>query len=372
MTNFTDPYQRWERLHGVRQFGGSCCEAAAASIHAASSLAQWAKALLVPGLQALATISVLKHQHTLYKRLYQMRIALVDGAVSHYTGCVDSLMGEFESAYPDKPKAAEYKPIDACCIVRANIECGIATVGRANEYAEAVNFLHHVEDVVRSVVFDPRFRLNLELNSLTINDLLRGKLPVGDVVETLTDSAEQALLTGRVGSARSMTLRDLGISRMKAQQLGREEFRRHHEDVERNLSPVSRNLDLRSMELRPQDRIALGLAQAQLIQNSLQNLYNSQAMKDPWRMAQLNAKLAKCQSKLAAEAGRSGLVGSHVPNYAEALMPLIGEIGNMVGQYIPGAEQGTKVDYNPMPPPDAKGGMYDSKGGMPYQGCPVT
>jgi hypothetical protein len=327
--------------------------AAAAVTYAASNVFSWAQALLVPGAQAAANILLMEKQKSDYDSIVNQQRNLLDAAVSQYISGIDALIPLFDQAYPDVPQAAEYVPIDACCIQRATIECNIATMPRADVYAASLSRYHEQSAIVRAIVFDPRFLVNMDLASVQISDLLRGRSSVGDVVEVMTDNAELAALTGRIGATRRTTARDLGLSKMRAQAAGREELRTHHGFISRDVSPLSRLGDIRDMVQTPAQRIALALTQAQLIQNSLQNLYNQQAQKDPRLLAELQTKIQKVITKLQFQANKATLVNTFVPNYAAILEPMVKSVAQAIGDPIGSAsgvgfygEPGQQVGYN--------------------------
>lgn len=313
--------------------------AAAAVTQAASNVFSWAQALTVPFIQAEANLQLMQKQKDDYDLITNRQRNDIDAAVAQYINGIDDLIPLFDAAYPEVPQVAEYVPIDACCIQRATIECNISTTGRADTYASGVSRLHEQSAIVRAVVFDPRFLVNIDMASMQISDLLRGRSSVGDVVEVLGDNAELAALTGRIGNTRRTTARDLGLSKMRAQAAGREELRAHHSFISQSVSPLSRLGDIREMMQTPAQRVALALTQAQLIQNSLQNLYNQQAQKDPHLMAELQTKIQKVITKLQFQANKATLVNTFVPNYAAILQPMVKSVAQAIGDPIGAASK---------------------------------
>ncbi len=311
--------------------GVSYDHTAAAAIYSTSNQFSWAQALLVPGVQAAANILLLNKQKDHYDSISATQRSLIDVAVTNYFNCIESLLPSFADAYPDVPQAAEYVPVDPCAEQGALIECNIGHIKRSADWADCINRYHEQSDITRAVVLDPRWLASADLYSVSMLDLLRGKLPVGDVVDVLTDSAEAACLTGRVGGCRSLVARDLGLSRLRAQAAGREELRRQAAWME-SISPVRRHADIRELMQTPEQRIGLALTQAQLIQNSLQNLYNRNAQKPPHRMAELQMRLERCINRLQHEAAKGSLVNTFVPNYAAILQPQIQAVASELGK----------------------------------------
>lgn len=347
---------------------GSYDASAAAAVYAGSNVFSWAQALLVPGVQAAANILLMEQQKSDYEDIVATQRSFLDAAVSQYISGIDALIPLFDDAYPEVPQAAEYVPIDACCIQRATIECNIANTSRADVYARSVSRLHEQSDIVRAIVFDPRFLVNMDLVSVQISDLLRGRLPVGDIIEITGDNAELAAMTGRIGGTRRTTVRDLGLGKLRAQAMGRAEFQKHHEFIGRSISPLSRQTDIREMMQTPAQRIALALQQAQLIQNSLQNLYNQQAQKDPHLMAELQTKIQKVITKLQFQANKATLVNTYVPNYSAILQPMVQSVAQAIGDPI-GAAAG--VGYYGPPPSQSGFNQPGVTGGKSASDRPV-
>ena len=250
-----------------------------------------------------------------------------------YLNNIDSLLGgfDFENAFPDVPEAAEYIPVDACCLQGSTIECNISHTDRADAYVRYVNRLHEQNDLMHAVSGNPTFMVDMHLQTTAIQDLMRGRLPIGDVVEILTDNAEAACLVGRIGNTRKTTARDFGISKLRAQASGRREFREVTTWYNTVVSPMQRQADIRDMMQRPQERIQLALAQAQLIQNSLQNRNNTLAQKSPYLMAKLQTRISRDITLLQQRASEALLVNTHVPNYALTVFPKLNNTSGLVG-----------------------------------------
>lgn len=330
----------------------------------------WQQELLVPGIQAAAQLLILNKQKDDYDDISDDQKDSVDAAVSGYTNCVEALLPSFKDAFPDVPQCAQYIPVNACEEQIAAINCNLQAAGKTDEYIKEVNRQHHINQLIRTKFLIPFYEENQQLQSIQINDLLQGKLPVDDVVEILTDNAEMALLRGRVGNTCKQTLRDLGISRLRAQALGREAFERQLASVNRDVSPVSQLADVQSMAGTPKDRINLALQQALYIQESAQNCFNVAAQKAPHLMHELQAKLQRCVAKLTYEASKANMVNTFVPNYAAILNPLISGLATGAGSLFMG---GNRSQYGQSM--DRTGGNFgvlgqlgQLGGGVPMQG----
>jgi predicted RNase H-like nuclease (RuvC/YqgF family) len=321
---------------------GDAGEAASAALYVSSNVYSWKEARKMPERQAEANEKVLTLQKKHYDAISKEQRDILNAAINTYLSNVNSLLssGEFERAYASVPAAAEYVPVDACCVQGSTIDCNISHTDRANEYVSYVNRLHEQNDLVHVLSMDPRFMATLDIQSQSIQDMTRGILTTGDVVEVMSDNAEQASLTGRIGATKRTTARDLGISKMRAQSAGRKEFRESVAWMNSAVSPLQRQLSIRESMLSPQERIQLALQQSQLIQQSLQNKNNALAQKSPYLLAKLQMRIQQYITRLQAKSSEALLVNTHVPNYAAIVPPptmnniseLVGGIGQAIQQ----------------------------------------
>ncbi len=339
------PFQRWESNYG-KCFGGDVGGVVSAAAYVASNIFSWAEAKQMPDLQAEANKKVLDKQKADYDLIIKDQRTGLQEAINYFNNQLDILdkvdRDQFIEAFPDVPKAAEYIPVDACCVQAETIECNIGKVDRSNTYVSYVNRLHEQNDLLHCLAADPRFMVTLDIQSKSIQDLTRGILPVGDVVEVLNDTAEQASLMGRIGNTKRTTARDLGISKLRAQAAGREEFRKATAWANTVVSPQSRQHDIGEMMMTPQQRVELALHQAQLIQQSLQNKNNALAQKKPFKLALLQARMQKIITKLQSKSTKALLVNTHVPNYAATITPNLTNYSQLVGgigQAVQAAQQ---------------------------------
>lgn len=313
---------------------GDVGAAVQAAVYAASNIYSWSEAKRMPELQAKANEKVLKLQKSHYDAISKEQRDILNAAIDFYLANTQSLLDgdDFADAFPDVPIAAEFVPVDACCVQGATIECNISHSARADVFVQNINRMHERNDLVHVLQFDPRFLVTLDIQSQSVQDLTRGILPVGDVVEVLTDNAERASLTGRIGNTRKTTARDLGISKLRAQSEGRREFRETTTWINSTVSPQNRQVNLMSMMADPSMRIQLALQQAQLIQQSLQNKNNALSQKEPHLMAELQLKMQRDIIRLQQKASEALLVNTHVPNYAAIVpSPTMSNISGLVG-----------------------------------------
>lgn len=306
-------------------------ETAAATQYALQNKSNWAKNLLLAGAQAAANIKIVERQKEQYEDISKDRVKLINAALGDYTDRINALLPDFPNAYPDVPQAAEYVPIDPCAEQLGLIECNIGKTSKAHSWASVVSRYQAQTAYTRLVVLDPRWYTNMEMFALTVGQLLRGEIPQGDMMEVMTESAEVSLATGRMGGNGRSLRRSLMVKRLQIQQAGRDALKSEAGLMAR-VSPTSKMASAADMMTTPAQRISLALTQAQLVQNSLQNLFNANAQKPPYKLAQLNLRLEAAINRLQYAASKASMVNSFVPNYAAILQPQINALSSTVSE----------------------------------------
>lgn len=339
--------------------GGDIGPAVAAGLYVGSNVFSWSEARQMPQRQADANKKVIQLENDFNnERITEMR-DILRAAIGDWETDVDTILDDgtsFEEAFAEVPRAAEFVPVDPCCEQSSTIECNMDKVFRADEFYRSVNRLHEQNDLIHMLSFDPGFLVNLDIQNTSIQNDMRGICDVGDIVDVLTDNAEQACLTGRIGNSRKTTNRDIGITKRRVKVGGRAEFREAIQWINTVVSPMSRQGDIRGMMLDPSQRITLALQQAQLIQNSLQNKNNALAQKEPFLLAKLQTRLQNLITKLQYKASEALLDNRATPNFA-AITPVKGggdfsQLFNILG----GAVEHADRSHFYGPPPQAQDG----------------
>lgn len=299
----------------------------AAVAYTAANEFSWGQTLGLPALQALANIEVMNYQRGIYDEISEDQKDILDFAVERYLDRTSSILNgaSITGAYGAVPEAALYEPVDSAAVQATAVEDNIRDLGRASRWGQCIGRLHAQNDRIRMALLDPRWVVNMDLHSMTLGDLFRGKMAPGDLMEVMTDTAEAALATGRIGGVRAATTRNIAAERLRRQARARKELLAKA-DMMANVSPSNRMPDLREMLRTPEQRIAYELTQAQLVQNSLQNLFNRRAQAPPWRAARLQLQLTKAQERLKSRAMKAQLFNQYVPNYAAILQPMISSL----------------------------------------------
>lgn len=337
-------------------------QATAAAVYSVSNEFSWGQALLVPGVQAAANIALMEYQQGKYEDIRRDQAAILQTALDNYLTAVNTIVGDpsFDAAHPDVPKAAEYVPVDPCAEAATTIQCNTAHTGAAHSWASAMAKLHYQNDLTRAVVFDPRWVMHLENYSISLRDLVRGRYQFPDLVSGIaTNANEEACLSARIKGCRSLRPRNLGLSVERMQTAGREEMRQQSVFFD-SMSPLGRQADIRTLMSTPDQRIALALTQAQMMQNSLQNYFNSQAAKPPANLARVNLQLEKAINRLSLQASKAAMVNGFVPNYAAMLQPQVEDLAKGFGKMF--NQEAPSIPQNAYSTPSVGGDYRDYSG----------
>jgi hypothetical protein len=284
--------------------------------------------LAMPAAQAVATVSILKYQKGLYDDIANKRIEKIEEAVAKFEKSIEAQIksGRFRDAFGTKPKAVLFKQVDTAALGKKSAEDSLNAVPAAQRYLNAANRIMEQDSIVRALMFDGRYVCVEDVVSCTISDLINGHLPVGDVLEIIKDNAERAAMNGRIGNTHDMTMLDLGISRLRAQTSGMNAHFAHLQSLNQNVHRVGDRVAISDFMQKPEQRLGLALAQAQLIQQSLQNEANIKAAGDPQSMALLQARIQEATMVLGMEGQKGNMINQFVPNYAALLAPSIESI----------------------------------------------
>lgn len=310
-----------------------------ADAYEAANQFSWGQQVLIPGLQAAANILILEYQKEAYEEIEERRIDYIDAAVEAYCECMEDLMADLEDATDSIPEPAIYQPFSPAGEQQDTICDNIDRVPSATAYVKMINNNHLEADMARAVALNPNYYCLNEITWNTIEDLMKGDLPIGLTVETLTKSAEESATNGRLGRACGQFRRNIGLVDYRVQRAARAERREELQFANQNISSLQRQGDIREMMVTPQQRFGYALQQAQLIQNSLQNAYNACAKAAPYKMQEIQIKLQKCTQQMQLLAGKAGLVSGYVPNYAGVLNSqvrdlasgLVGGVSSLLG-----------------------------------------
>lgn len=297
----------------------------------------WLKTGAVVAVQAALLKQMLDKQKSAYDNIAWQQRNYVETALNNYLlDLNNNLIPTFADAYPEVPVAAPYAPVDYQVEQFSAMVASIQNLPKTAEYVKSSNYLLRTDYIARQVLLHSDWVRDVKLMSMQLGLLLAGKLPTGDVVEILSDTAQQACLTGRIGNTRKTTLRNLGISKLRAEDAARKGFHEHWGALAGSVMPFQGEATLEAQMLNPNNRMALAIQQAQLIQNSLQNINNTAAQKPPFRLGVLQAKMNAAIARLTYDANKGNMVNNFVPNYSAVLGPAMSNVFDGINKQIGG------------------------------------
>ena len=275
-----------------------------------------AQNLLISGAQIAALKWMLDKQDDSWEKVSHKQIRCVEVAINEFlTTLRTDLLPTVSAAYPDVLHAIACVPVDPAVSNFAVMVDNIANTPKTQEYIVAANHWHRVNYMARTELLSPGFTTQLRRTfEITSNDLA-GTMPVGDAAEIVSDVAEAAAMTGRIGNVAGLTHFSLGVSKRRLHKEGQAALARHVEMLNA-ISPVGSELTFEAFMEKPENRINLALQQAQLVQNSLQAIANRNAQKAPHLLAELQTKLQMAVAVLQLNANKANMQNQFVPNYA--------------------------------------------------------
>ncbi|MFZ8893309.1 MAG: hypothetical protein ACO3BC_07830, partial [Ilumatobacteraceae bacterium] len=285
----------------------------------------WEQHLLLPGLEMAANLLLLEYQKDEIQRANNDRLGLIQCASSQFMDRLDDMRQYLSLVYDKIPDVAMFQPVSAHGEQLDTITDNMTALKYSSQYAEAVSKFQIEHDLARQIMLNPTYYEQSKISFESLGHLLRGHLPVDDVIEILSDTAEQALLVCKIGNSCKLTHRNLGVSTLRAQTLGRAEARAERNALN-DISNPGRVIPVNAFEMAVADRVNLALAQAQLIQNSLQVAHNACAKADPYLFAQLEMDLTKAQVELQNKVAQANLWQTLVPNYAQIFTTQLGDL----------------------------------------------
>lgn len=326
-------------MGGGKQAAGSVAAATIYTLGRTTTNAlAWAESLVAIGIQVAAMKWMLDKQKRSYDEISNKQIKYLEDAVDHFMLMVNTeLIPAIPGAFPEVPQAAEYVPVNVDDITFQTFTADLNATRQGALMIDALNTTVRNNYRARLFLLSPTILGALAREADQINSLLDGCADNSDIMEIFTDVNDNALATGRIGNMAGMTAAALGATRMRLQAAGREALHRHLQGLNVNVSPISAEARLSEYFSKPENKVGFAIQQGQLIQNSMQNLFNTMAQKPPARKAVITAKMQAAMAKLQLEANRGNLVNHYVPNYA-------GIFGPAMQSFMSNFQQHTQVD----------------------------
>ena len=196
----------------------------------------------------------------------------------------DSLSPEEQRAiFGDVPDLPDYIPVDLTQSLLDTLRGNQKAFPGAAKLAAKVGEANLDIDLDRARKLLPGYDDIVKTQSENIAALTRGELPFSDVMDIISDSAQLSNRMGVAGSGigTNATLRNLGLSRLEAQQTGQNLFQSFMQNAAQAISPLSRQGDVRDSFMTPAQRAQLDIQQRVQQFNAQTAQAHAAAMPDP-------------------------------------------------------------------------------------------
>lgn len=175
------------------------------------------------------------------------------------------------------PKAAPYEPIDFGEHQIDTIMGNYDALPYIEGLTKKTNNLITDESMRRAKRLIPGYKSSMKTLGNATGSLLNGQIPYEDALGIVSDRAELANGLGIPGTSTNATLKDLGISRLGALNQGAG-LLGNMVSMAEQISPRGGYANPQSMMLQPSQTLPLAMQQAQLEQQSGQNVNNLGAL----------------------------------------------------------------------------------------------
>lgn len=210
--------------------------------------------------------------------------------------------------YGQKPKAAEYKPVDFSAEQIASTLDNLKSLGKGGgDLMRTTNAYLDTDALMRAHRTIPGYKANLKQLGMNTGALLRGQLPYSDVLDIVANRGGLEGSLGTPGGGATATYRDLGLSQLEGMKTGAG-LLGSMVNIAETINPISRRARVQDQFLSPLDRIRLGMEQNQLIQQSDQSKYNIEAGISPSELAARQIQL----SQIGSAGSEASAVGSGI------------------------------------------------------------
>lgn len=222
---------------------------------------------------------------------------------------IAQLVGGLMGAYGSKVNVPALTPISPDQVQQQAIAGNLSVLPQAQKLAGQVNqfSLDQIKSLMNQLA--PGYTDTLALGTKNATALMRGELPA-DVVRSLSDRSNASAVAGGYGGsglAHNISLRDLGLTSLQAQQLGLSQFQTLLADSE---SLMPHLYDFSTAFFTPQQRLAFAVQQQSAQYGRDLQAAQAAAAPDPSLVATIHA---------------AGAIGDDVASLAA------GGIGGMVG-----------------------------------------
>ena len=281
--------------------------------------------LAIPALQAAATLTLLNFQNDIAEDRIDDSQRIITQARDRYCQCLEELLPLLEQATDDVPLASDYNPVSVGGSYFESLKETVQLAQFAREYTELYGAIGRDTDLTRLRSLNPLYDETQDKIWQQLLSYTCGETPVDVAIEISGDAAETNAINGRLGTCQ-LTSRKLGANSLSMSQLGRSEKRLEEENLNRNVSPLDRNLSVERFVVDPAQRVQWDIEQAQLIQQSIQNAFNLCAKKDPYLLQEWQVRMQCCVTDLQTALSNASAELGFVPNYLGAFGPQINSL----------------------------------------------
>jgi len=191
--------------------------------------------------------------------------------------------GRSQEIFGTRPEIPEYVPINLTQSMLDTVGGNLRVLPQAEELARGASEANLNIDLERARRLLPGYDDIVAANARAALGLSQGQMPFGDAMGIVENRGAMASRMGTAGTgvARAGTMRDLGMGRMQAMDMGQNLFQRMANMAAQAISPLSRQIGVEYSFLTPFQRAQMDIQQQQLRHGSQVQQAMASAMPDP-------------------------------------------------------------------------------------------
>lgn len=252
-----------------------------------------------------------------------------------YDELIDDILGDPSGYAGTRVEGVPYVPTSLDVSLADVIAANTGNFGGIAEMIRSANRETTANDMRRLEAMIPGGSQTLAQGGKAAYSMMRGEIPQDVQDAIMSARAEQTGQMGTPGGFGPAYNKDLGITSLDLMQQGTSMFGQITNMAEQ-LSPVNRQMATGQMFFQPSAGAALNLEQAQLGQQSGQNIANLAATPDPAKVMESQLRGVKLNTTAAMASGAAAAYNPAIPPYAQ----IYGQIGNTIGNAVNAAFSG--------------------------------
>ena len=281
--------------------------------------------------QADATAEAAKDQIQALRRASRELDESFSSIISDVEARPAAFAGQRVQGAPFQPTTLAGSQADAISANAGNLDDILSLVGRSNQATIQ-------GDLARVNQLFPGYQQTMGNLSNAATSLSGGQLPFDRVQDIISDRASASGSFGVPGGAGPATLRDLGLNSLDAVNQGQSLFQSILQAADQLVSPISRQTAAPQFFASPQESTQLNLSQAQLQQQSQQNINNLNAQPDPAANLLMQLRIQQATGKASTQAQVAGISSPVVPStMGLAAQSFAQPLGNAIGSLFGGS-----------------------------------